>query len=93
LASLNSFLARDDNDGAREVGNRNHERAAIYARRVDPPTRPPDPLSNGKSPNDATGLADLTCRGIEIILGINPDFRRPASFAATGVGAVHAAGA
>jgi len=38
-------------------------------------------------------LADLTCQVIEIILGVNPDFRRPAFFIATGVGAVHAAGA
>jgi hypothetical protein len=30
--------------------------------------------------NDATGLADFTCRVITIIRVINPDFRRPAFF-------------
>jgi hypothetical protein len=42
---------------------------------------------------DAAALADLTCRVIKIIRGINPDFRRPAFFIAAGAGAVHAAGA
>jgi hypothetical protein len=44
---------------------------------------------------DAAGLADFTCRVIEIIRGINPNFRirRPAFFIATRAGAVHAAGA
>jgi hypothetical protein len=37
-------------------------------------------------------LADFTCRVIEIIRGIDPDFRGPASVIAISAGAIHATG-
>jgi hypothetical protein len=60
-------------------------------RQADEPTRPDDPIQ--WSFYDATGLADFICQVIEIILGVNPDVRRPAFFIAISAGAVRAAGA